>query len=144
DYHAINKELVRHLDRGCRSIRLSGAGGQRLLVSGLVGPWSAVIAVDGDAGPELAAGLDAPAVTVVGRGSAADGGARGVGGRWRAGAGEGGPGLRLRSAGWAGGGHRDRRPPDRSRSTRRRPRPDRTGRSPGRGAPGGRTAHHDG
>ena len=60
DYRAINGELVRHLDLGVRSLRLTGANGQRLLVSGLAGPWTAVIEVVGDAGPELAAGMDAP------------------------------------------------------------------------------------
>jgi methylamine---glutamate N-methyltransferase subunit B len=78
DYRAINGELVRRLDQGCRSIRLTGAGGQRLLVARLVGPWSAVIEVVGDAGPELAAEMEAPAVSVVCRGSVADGGASGL------------------------------------------------------------------
>lgn len=78
DYHAINAEIVRHLDAGCRTIRLSGVRGQRLLASSLVGPWSGVIVVDGDAGPELASGLDAPGVIVVGRGQAADGAASGL------------------------------------------------------------------
>lgn len=81
DYHDINKEIVRHLDAGRRSIRLSGARGQRLLAAGLSGSWSGVIEVEGDAGPELAAGLDAPGLIVVGRGPAADG----AGGGMRAG-----------------------------------------------------------
>jgi methylamine---glutamate N-methyltransferase subunit B len=75
DYHAINGEIVRHLERGCRTIRLMGVRGQRLLASGLTGGWRGVVEVDGDAGPELAAGLDAPGLTVICRGSAADGGA---------------------------------------------------------------------
>ena len=75
DYRAINGELVRFLDQGCYRLRLTGANGHRLLVSGLAGPWNAVIEVVGDAGPELAAELDAPDVTVVCRGSTADGGA---------------------------------------------------------------------
>jgi glutamate synthase domain-containing protein 3 len=75
DYRAINGELVRCLDQGLRSIRLTGANGHRLLVSGLAGPWDAVVEVVGDAGPELAAEMDAPGVTVVCRGSTADGGA---------------------------------------------------------------------
>ncbi|HZW31510.1 MAG TPA: glutamate synthase [Isosphaeraceae bacterium] len=78
DYRAINQELVRHLDRGCPSIRLTGALGQRLLASGLRGRWSAMIEIEGDAGPELAAGLDAPGLTVVCRGSAGDGAASGL------------------------------------------------------------------
>ena len=75
DYREILGELVRHLDRGCRRFRLTGVSGHRLLVSGLAGGWCAAIEVVGDAGPELAAGMDAPDVTVVCRGSAADGGA---------------------------------------------------------------------
>ncbi len=75
DYHAINSEIVRHLDAGRRRIRLSGVRGQRLLAAGLTGPWEAVIEIQGDAGPELAAGLDAPRLTVIGRGGAADGAA---------------------------------------------------------------------
>src|SRR5262249_27357931 len=73
DYHAINSEIVRHLDAGCRTIRLSGVSGQRLLAAGLAGTWTAVI--DGAAGPELAAGLDAPGLRVICRGGAGDGGA---------------------------------------------------------------------
>jgi methylamine---glutamate N-methyltransferase subunit B len=78
DYRAINGELLRQLDQGCRSIRLTGAGGQRLLMARLAGPWSAVIEVVGDAGPELAAEMDAPALSIVCRGSVADGGASGL------------------------------------------------------------------
>jgi glutamate synthase domain-containing protein 3 len=78
DYRAINQELVRHLDQGCRSLRLTGALGQRLLASELRGPWGAVIEIEGDAGPELAAGLDATGLTVVCRGSARDGAASGL------------------------------------------------------------------
>ncbi len=75
DYHAINGELVRLLDAGHRVIRLSGVRGHRLLAAGLAGPWPAVIQIDGHAGPELAAGLDAPELTVVCRGGADDGAA---------------------------------------------------------------------
>jgi glutamate synthase domain-containing protein 3 len=75
DYRAINRELVRLLDQGCRAIRLTGANGQRLLVSGLVGSWTAAIELTGDAGPELAAEMDAPNLTLVCRGSVGDGGA---------------------------------------------------------------------
>ena len=78
DYHLINAELGRQLHLGHRHVRLVGAEGQRLLVAGLAGPWSAVVEVEGRAGPELAAGLDAPNLTVVCRGSAADGTARGL------------------------------------------------------------------
>ncbi len=60
------------LDAGCTRLDLSGVEGQRLLASGLAGPWSATIVVEGNAGPELAANLDAPSVTVLCRGDAAD------------------------------------------------------------------------
>jgi glutamate synthase domain-containing protein 3 len=75
DYHAINAAIIRHLDAGCGTIRLAGVNGQRLLAAGLAGTWSGVIEVDGDAGPELAAGLDAPGLVVFCRGRAADGAA---------------------------------------------------------------------
>lgn len=76
DYERINAELVQWLDNGHAHVRLAGAEGQRLLVAGLVGAWSAVVEVEGRAGPELAAGMDAPGLTVVCRGPAADGAAR--------------------------------------------------------------------
>jgi glutamate synthase domain-containing protein 3 len=79
DYHVINSEIVRHLDAGWPRIRLSGVRGQRLLAAGLSGPWSALIEVEGDAGPELAAGLEAPGLTVICRGAAADGAASRLG-----------------------------------------------------------------
>jgi methylamine---glutamate N-methyltransferase subunit B len=75
DYRAINSELARGLDAGCGLIRLAGVHGQRLLAAGLAGSWAAVIELDGDAGPELAAGLDAPRLTVICRGRAGDGAA---------------------------------------------------------------------
>jgi glutamate synthase domain-containing protein 3 len=78
DYHRINAEVVRRLDRGERVVRLEGPAGHRLLLSGLVGPWSAVIEVVGDAGPELAAGMDAPNVVVVCGGRSADGAGAGI------------------------------------------------------------------
>ena len=116
DYRAINGELVRHLDLGARSLRLTGANGQRLLVSGLAGPWTAVIEVVGNAGPELAEGLDAAGLTVVCRGSVADGGASGL----RAGRvlvlGASRAGLRVCSTRGAGHGGGDRRGPCRALS----------------------------
>jgi glutamate synthase domain-containing protein 3 len=75
DYHAINSELVRCLDAGHRIHHLAGVRGHRLLAAGLAGTWTALIEVEGDAGPELAAGLDAPGVIVVCRGRADDGAA---------------------------------------------------------------------
>jgi glutamate synthase domain-containing protein 3 len=72
DYDLINKELQRLLDAGATRVVLAGVEGQRLLAANLRGPWSATIVIEGDSGPELAAGLDARNVTVVCRGRAAD------------------------------------------------------------------------
>jgi len=76
DYQQINAELVRRLNLGERHVRLEGVAGQRLLVSRIAGTWQALIEVEGNAGPELAAELDAPGLTVVCRGSVADGAGR--------------------------------------------------------------------
>jgi glutamate synthase domain-containing protein 3 len=65
DYHAINAEVLRLLDSGVTRIRLAGVDRQRLLLTGLSGSWRSSILVDGPAGPELAAGLDAPDLTVI-------------------------------------------------------------------------------
>ena len=78
DYQRINAELVAQLDAGHRLVRLAGVERQRLLVAGLKGSWDAVIEVEGDAGPELAAGLNAPGLTVVCLGRADDGAASGL------------------------------------------------------------------
>src|SRR5437016_3102823 len=78
DYQVINAELIRLLGEGHPRVRLVGAEGQRLLVAGLAGPWAATIEVEGAAGPELAAELDAPGLVVICRGPAADGAARGL------------------------------------------------------------------
>jgi glutamate synthase domain-containing protein 3 len=73
DYQRINVELTTLLDSGHRHIRLAGVEGQRLLVSGLRGAWDAIVEVEGQAGPELGAWLDAPGLTVFCRGGAGDG-----------------------------------------------------------------------
>jgi glutamate synthase domain-containing protein 3 len=78
DYQKINAELVALLDAGHRRVRLAGAEGQRLLGSGLRGAWNALIELEGRAGTELAAALDAPGLTIVCRGPAADGAGRGL------------------------------------------------------------------
>jgi glutamate synthase domain-containing protein 3 len=78
DFDRINAELIQRLDFGARRIVLAGVGGQRLLASRLVGSWDALIEVEGNAGPELAAELDAPGLTVVVRGNVADGAGRGL------------------------------------------------------------------
>lgn len=73
DYRRINAELIRLLDEGHPHVLLEGVEGQRLLLHGLTGPWTATVELDGRAGPELAAALDAPNLLVVCRGNAADG-----------------------------------------------------------------------
>ena len=78
DYQKINAEVVALLDEGHRLVRLEGAEGQRLLVSGLSGSWQAVVEVVGRTGPELAADLDAPGLIVVAKGPTADGAGRGL------------------------------------------------------------------
>ena len=75
DYEKINGEVVRLLDEGHDRIRLTGVNRQRLLLLGLRGSWSASILVDGPAGPELGAEMDAPDLTVFSRG-ASDGAGR--------------------------------------------------------------------
>jgi len=82
DYRRINAELSRLLDEGHPRVRLEGVEGQRLLLTGLAGGWDAVVELDGSAGPELAAGLNAPGLLVVCQGDAADGAGSGLfGGR---------------------------------------------------------------
>lgn len=78
DYQRINAELIALLDRGHPQIHLEGAEGQRLLASGLSGQWHAVVEIQGPTGPELAANLDAPHLTIIARGSTRDGAARGL------------------------------------------------------------------
>ncbi len=78
DYHRINAELISLLDAGHVEIYLDGAEAQRLLASGLRGSWEARIEILGHTGPELAAGLDAPGLTIVARGDTADGAGRGL------------------------------------------------------------------
>ena len=76
EYPRINAEVVRHLDAGHARVILAGAEGHRLLLHGLTGPWNAVVEVEGHAGPELAAEMNAPGLIVVCRGPVADGAAR--------------------------------------------------------------------
>jgi glutamate synthase domain-containing protein 3 len=72
DYHRINLQVAQWLDAGIRRIRLTGVEGQRLLLAGLAGPWSAEIDVEGFAGPELATDLNAAGLVIRGHGGAAD------------------------------------------------------------------------
>lgn len=76
DYQLINRQVTLWLEQGVTHITLQGAERQRLLLAGLRGPWRAVIEVVGDAGPELAAELDAQDLGVVCHGSCDDGAGR--------------------------------------------------------------------
>jgi len=76
DYVRINAELVALLDSGHPRIRLEGAEGQRLLASGLAGPWQATVEIQGRTGPELAANLEGPGLRIVARGNTQDGAGR--------------------------------------------------------------------
>ncbi len=78
EYPRVNAEVARALDDGADCVRLADVEGQRLLLAGLRGAWRACIEVLGDAGPELAAEMDAPGVTVVAHGNVADGAGRGL------------------------------------------------------------------
>jgi glutamate synthase domain-containing protein 3 len=78
DYDRINAELVSRLDGGQAHVRLIGAEGQRLLLAGLSGAWSGLVEIEGTTGPELAAAMDAPGLSVVVRGATADGAASGL------------------------------------------------------------------
>jgi glutamate synthase domain-containing protein 3 len=76
DYQLTNRQLAQLLDQGARRVRLTGVEGHRLLLSGLRGAWTAVIEIEGRAGPELAVDLDAPGLIVVAYGGVGDGAAR--------------------------------------------------------------------
>lgn len=78
DYAKINAEVVERLNAGCTEVKVQGVAGQRLLLAGLRGSWNATIEIEGDAGPELAAGLDAPDLLVVCKGGAGDGAGSGM------------------------------------------------------------------
>lgn len=78
DYLRINAEVVQALDAGAPRVVLAGVEGQRLLLAGLIGAWKGLIEIQGNAGPEFAAGLNAPGLTIVVHGHAADGAGRGL------------------------------------------------------------------
>ncbi len=78
DYQRINSELIVRLDEGHPVVRLTGADGHRLLVSGIAGPWNATVEVEGRVGPEIGFALNAPGLVVVCRGDAADGAGSGL------------------------------------------------------------------
>ena len=73
DYHRINAEVVQRLDQGIQHLKLLGAENQRLLLSRVAGSWSAIVEIEGNSGPELCAGLNAPGLRVICQGSVADG-----------------------------------------------------------------------
>lgn len=78
DYHQINREVARLLSTGATRVRLMGVDGQRLLLSGLEGPWSATLEIVGTTGPDLAFGMNAPGVRAIVMGSAGAGAGYGL------------------------------------------------------------------
>ncbi len=78
DFDRINAEVAQRLNDGVAHIILAGVDRQRLLCLRLQGPWTAIIEVQGNAGPELAAEMNAPGLTVLAHGNAADGVGRGL------------------------------------------------------------------
>lgn len=75
DYQRITAQVVHSLDAGATLVRLVGVDRQRLLLAGLAGPWQAIIVVEGASGPELAAGLNAPGLTILATSDVDDGAA---------------------------------------------------------------------
>ncbi|GIW87573.1 MAG: hypothetical protein KatS3mg108_1897 [Isosphaeraceae bacterium] len=78
DYHQINRRVTQWLDAGVGHVVLEGVERQRLLLAGLRGDWAAVVEVRGQAGPELAAELNAPNLLVVAQAGVDDGAGRGL------------------------------------------------------------------
>ena len=78
DYQRINADLVALLGLGHSEVRLLGAERQRLLASGLRGNWIARVVIEGNCGPEVAADLDAPNLTIECLGDVGDGAGRGL------------------------------------------------------------------
>lgn len=78
DSHAVTQQVALALSRGVSQVYLTGARGDRLLLAGLSGTWSAEIRIDGDLGTELARNLDAPGVMVLADGTAGAGAGSGM------------------------------------------------------------------
>jgi glutamate synthase domain-containing protein 3 len=78
EFDRINAEIVQRLNHGAKHIVLMGVEGQRLLAFRLMGPWHALIEIEGNPGPEVGAELDAPGLTVVCRGRTAEGAGRAI------------------------------------------------------------------
>ena len=81
DYQRINAELSQQLDEGHTHVRLVGAEGQRLLLAGVAGAWSALVEIEGDVRAGARRRARCAGLTVVARGPTADG----AGARLRAG-----------------------------------------------------------
>lgn len=60
DSEAVTREVVAALNLGTTLIHLTGARGDRLLLSGMEGDWHASIRIDGNAGTEFCRGLNSP------------------------------------------------------------------------------------
>lgn len=78
DSYAVTQQVAGALNKGIERIYLSGARGDRLLLAGLTGPWSAEIRIDGDLGTELAREVNAPSLFILANGNAGAGAGYGL------------------------------------------------------------------
>lgn len=78
DSHAVTQQVALSLSRGVGKVHLTGARGDRLLLAGLSGTWTADIRIDGDLGTELARNMNAPGVFVLANGAAGAGAGSGM------------------------------------------------------------------
>ena len=78
DSHAVTQQVALSLNRGVAKVHLTGARGDRLLLAGLTGSWTAEIRIDGDLGTELARDMNAPNIFVLADGAAGAGAGAGL------------------------------------------------------------------
>lgn len=64
DYEAVTREVVAALNLGTSLVHLTGARGERLLLSGIEGNWHASIRIDGNAGTEFCRAMNSPNLVV--------------------------------------------------------------------------------
>lgn len=78
DSQAVSRQMVTALNRGVMRIHLTGARGDRLLLSRLAGDWSACVRIDGIVGTELARELDCPNLVILATGDVGAGAGAGM------------------------------------------------------------------
>ncbi|MFM1801712.1 MAG: hypothetical protein RJA81_1064 [Planctomycetota bacterium] len=78
DSQAVTRQVVTALNLGVSKVVLSGARGDRLLLAGLSGDWSATIRIDGNVGSELAREMNSPGITVLATGDVGAGAGSGL------------------------------------------------------------------